>query len=241
MPSLADTIRKSSGTRVDSPDVPAAQPNRPDISSQSSPLQWTRSPVPPISISPDSVSLFVNSGIVPQGRIISSLPLFTDTASEAVSTSVTNNVTNVTNTSSSGSSSGSGTSTTGTSLSTAFVTPVISQGQPYQSSFELAKSFVLLSVSVSSPARVEFYSTASARQSDGARSPAQPINLGAPNGLIADLNLLQPSEANWIMSPAAVGANGDSPKSGTIYITVTNQSTSSQPITVSIVYFPLEA
>lgn len=238
MPSLSDTIRKASGTRINSSDVPSAQPNKPDIASQSSPLQWTRSPVPPISISPDSVSMFVNSGIVPQGRIISSLPLFTDTTSETASSSVTNNIT----TGSSSSSSGSGSSTsTATALSTAFVTPVISQGTPYQSSFQIAKSFVLLSVSVSSPARVEFYSTANARQSDGARGTAQPINLGAPNGLIADLNLIQSAEANWTMSPAAVGANGDSPKSATIYITVTNQSTSSQPITISILYFPLEA
>lgn len=236
MPSLADTIRPAGGTRVNSSDVPQAQPNKPDIASQPSGLQWTRSPVPPISISPDSVNLFQNSGIVPQYRVMSTLPLFTETEA-------TGNVT-VTNTvgGSGGSSSSSTTvvTTPVSALSTAFVTPVINQGSPYQASFQIARSFVLLSVTVSSPARVEFYSTANARTSDASRSVDQPIVLGAPNSLIADLNLMQPAEASWTMSPAALGANGDTPTSATIYVTVTNQTPSSQPITVSIVYFPLE-
>lgn len=240
MPNLADTIRQASGTRVNSSDTPQAQPNKPDVSSQPSPLQWTRSPVPPISISPDSINMFENSGLVPQYRVISSLPLFADTTSTGSTT-----INNTTIASSSGSSTGGGgTSGGGTTssvaASTAFVTPVISQGQPYQTSFQVARSFVLLSVSVSSQARVEFYSTSNARTSDVGRTVDQPIVLGSPNGLIADLNLIQPTEFSWSMSPAAVGYNGDSPTSATVYATVTNQNTSSQPVTVSITYLPLE-
>lgn len=246
MPSLSDTIRRASGTRINSTEEQQAQPNKPDITSQPSQLQWTRSPVPPISISPDSVNMFQNSGLVPQDRIMSVLPLFTDTSTEAGSSTTTNVISTGSGGSSSGGTSGGGgttpvTPTVPKALSTAFVTPVISQGIPYQSSFQIARSFVLLSVAVSSPARVEFYSTANARISDGARNAAQPITLGAPNGLIADMNLIQPTELNWTMSPAAVGNNGDFPTSATIYVTVTNQNPSSQPITISIVYFPLEA
>lgn len=238
MPSLADSIRPVSGTRVNSSDIPQAQPNKPDISSQPSGLQWTRSPVPPISISPDSVNLFQNSGLVPQYRVMSTLPLFTET--DATGNITVNNTTGGSGGSSSSSSSATVVTTPVTALSTAFVTPVINQNVPYQSSFQIARSFVLLSVTVSSPARVEFYSTANARSSDASRPADQPIILGAPNGLIADLNLVQPAEAVWTMSPSAVGANGDSPTSATVYVTVTNQNPSSQPITVSIIYFPLE-
>lgn len=237
MPSLVDAIRPASGTRINGSEIPQAQPNKPDISTQPSTLQWTRSPVPPISISPDSVNMFQNSGLVPQDRIMSVLPLFTDPSSTGNTT-----ITNITSGNSSSGSSSSSTIVTPpvSSASTAIITPVLSQGIPYQTSLQVARSFVLLSVTVSTPARVEFYSTANARSSDASRTTDQPVVLGAPTGLIADLNLVQPSEASWPLSPPAVGTNADVPTTGTVYVTVTNQTATSLPITVSITYFPLE-
>jgi hypothetical protein len=203
-------------------------------------LVFTRCPIPPIQVSPDSVNLFGRNQRIPQDRILSMAPLFTESQQTGSSTSITN--VSVFGTGSSSGSSGTS-STTTVSLSTsntAVVTPVINQGESTFTTVQLSPSFLLFQVSVNSPCRVRLYSTAQAQAGDVGRSVDTPVPLGAPHGIIGDLNLVQPTDAVWMCSPVISGFNGDSPQTGSIYLTVTNQIATSVQITVSLVYVPLE-
>jgi hypothetical protein len=99
--------------------------------------------------------------------------------------------------------------------------------------------FILYKVTVSSPARVELYSTYSFQTLDQGRAASTPVSIGSENGIIGDFNLALATESPWICSPAPTGFNGDDPISSTIYVTVTNLTASSSPITVSLFYLPM--
>jgi len=103
----------------------------------------------------------------------------------------------------------------------------------------MAPLFILYKVAVSSPARVELYSTSSFQTLDQGRSASTPVSLGSENGIIGDFNLVLSSESPWICSPAPTGFNGDDPISSTVYITVTNLTASSSTVTVSLSYLPM--
>ena len=208
--------------------------------SQSSGTQTTRCPVPPISISPDSLSSYDQKGLVPQARFMASLPLFQDSESSGTSTSTVVTVGGGSSgTSSSGPSSG-GSTTTGTlPTNTGITTPAISQGIPFLTSLQMAPLFILCKVVVSSPARVELYCTSSAQASDKGRLATTPVSSGTENEVIGDFNLALNSESPWLCSPAPTGFNGDDPISSMIYLTVTNLNSSTTTITVSLFYLPL--
>lgn len=213
-------------------------PDRPQIPKNTG-LQFTRCPVPPISISPDSVQQFNRDLAVPVDRILSVTPLFTQV--EAGPTTMTVSRSALVAASSSTVVVTPSTTSTVSALTTAITTPSINQNEPYTAVMDIARSFVLLRVSVSSSARVEFYSTASSQTNDISRSASTPITLGSPIDLIGDFYLFDSSELVWTCSPAPTGFNGDSPSSASIYVTVTNLNPTSAPITVSILYFPLES
>ena len=198
-------------------------------------VAYSRCPVPPFSISPDSLTTYNQNGLAPQARIIAALPTFQDQTS-STSTKVTEVV-------SSGGGSGSSSSTVVSSTpvpaQAGFTTAAISPGNPLLVQIQLAPLFILYQVTVSSPARVELYSTAAAQLQDQGRSPLNPVPLGSENGVIVDLNLAGANESPWLCSPAPTGFNGDSPISSTIYTTITNVGTSTVPITISLSYLPL--
>lgn len=174
-------------------------------------------PMPPLSPSPnDSARTFFRGGHVPQDRILS-VPTLSGNNNNG---GVTNETVNV---------SGAGSSSTVVVLPSAqtasITTPPIAIGTPYTTSIPMAKTFALLQVSVSVPARVELYSTANFQTLDLGR-PAllagqiNPPVAGTQHGLIADLYL--DSVLTWVMSPAAVGSNADFPQSVLLYITITS-------------------
>jgi hypothetical protein len=198
-------------------------------------LVFSRCPVPPISISPDSVNQFQNTGTVPQDRLISVTPLFTQQE-------VTGSISNTTNVSVSGKSiSLSGTSgTTVTSATAAVVTNPISYGETAALSIQMAKSYLIYRVAVTSPARVRIYSTPGTQSSDAGRASSTPVVLGASTGVIGDLYLASSSESIWMCSPAITGFNGDDPQAATVYVSVTNLAQTTTPITVSFFYLPFE-
>ncbi len=118
--------------------------------------------------------------------------------------------------------------------------PPLNPGQSFTGTVLLAKSFYLLSVSVSSPVRVELYSTSAARASDMSRSATTPPGYGNEQGLIGDFNLPN-APTTWATDPAVIGGNGDTPQSNVIYLTITNISGSSATPAVTFSYVPLQA
>ena len=240
MPTLAESTSKSveqlglrrvdaiSGQNYPSPDV------FPDPG-----VEYTRCPVPPVSISPDSLSTYSQKGLIPQARFLASLPLFQETgAGEGGSTAKTISA-------GSGGSFGAGsTSPTPTAsgalpTNTGLTTPSINQNVPFFTTVQMSPLFILYKVTVNSPARVELYSTSSFQTLDQGRAATTPVSIGSENGIIGDFNLAATTESPWTCSPAPTGFNGDDPISSSIYVTVTNLTASSIPITVSLFYLPL--
>ena len=232
------------------------------------PPRFTRCPVPPLSISPDTLDDSKFSNKSPQHRFLALPPLFENTktggnSNTTTSSTTVNGVTTVvtTTTASNGKTSTTTASSPAVSFAqsnsltasssalsllnnrvtnTAIVTPPISQGNPYTTSIQMSTVFALYKVVVGSPARVELYSTDAFQNADLGRASTTPVTLGSENGIIADFSLALPSESIWICSPAPLGFNGDDPISSVIYITVTNLNTSTAPITVNLFYLPLE-
>lgn len=107
----------------------------------------------------------------------------------------------------------------------------------------LAKTFVLMYVQVSAPARVRLYATAAARTADASRGTGVAPPAGTQYGIISDLYLT--TAQYFLLSPVAVGSNGDgSPASGStsnsIYYSITNIGASAAAITVTFTYLLLE-
>lgn len=100
----------------------------------------------------------------------------------------------------------------------------------------MSKGFMVLHVAASSFCRIELYGTKAAQTLDLSR----PVTLAPSNttsGLILDVALL--TSLSWQVLDC-VGANGDSPQSFTIYITVTNLSTAAQSFVVALQFVPQE-
>jgi hypothetical protein len=76
----------------------------------------------------------------------------------------------------------------------------------------MSKTFQLLVVQVSDYARVRLYSTLAARTADAGRGVGQPVPFGSMSGVIADISMTPAlGILTWMMSPAALGFNDDSP------------------------------
>lgn len=191
-------------------------------------------PMPPLSPSPnDSARTFFRGGQVPQHRILS-VPALSGNVNNGGTVNETVNV--------NGSSSSSTVVVLPSAQTASVTTPPIAPGTPYTTSIPMAKTFALIQVSVSVPARVELYSTANFQNLDLGR-PAllggsiNPPVAGTQHGVIADLYL--DTVLTWIMSPAALGSNADFPQSILLYITITSIG-STNPVTATLVFCPEE-
>ena len=94
-------------------------------------------------------------------------------------------------------------------------------------------------VSVTAAARVRLYGTASSQSTDLTRPITQGAGFGTEQNLIGDV-VLSTAPVVW-QAVDMVGANGDSPQSAAVYITVDNLGVSTTAISVSIVYVPLQS
>lgn len=227
MPTLAESRRQVDPARYQRMESPlAAQTPAASLEPVFNPT--IRCPLPPLSTTPDTLRQFYRGGIIPENRIFSPPPLSGNNNNGGTSTSTT-----VVQTSS--------TSTTvlPTAKNASITTPVLNAGVSYQGVLTMAKSFILMQVSVDQPARVELYSNANFQTLDAGRmafigSTPNPPVAGTQHGVIADLYL--DSTLSWIMSSDAVASNADNPQSVLIYITVTNISASTNSITASLAY-----
>jgi hypothetical protein len=121
------------------------------------------------------------------------------------------------------------------------ITGALASNATENDSITVSKTFQLLMVQVSSYARVRLYSTAAARGADANRNVGAVVPAGTMNGVIADI-AMTPSlgVTTWMMSPAALGFNDDSPVAPTVYAAITNLLSTSSTITVTLTYLPLE-
>lgn len=199
------------------------------------PHPYLRCPLPPVSVTPDSLRQFYKGGEVPQARILTPSPL--TGGSSGGSSSTTTVVT------------GGGSSSASTSApaaqSTSIITPVLDPGNQYVAVVQIAKAFTVLRVGVNSAARVELYSTQAAQTVDMSR----PASFGSVNNpppaeiqsqVICDLYLDTIDKFSWVPAWSITGVNGDSPQTTSAYATVTNIGSGSNPIAVTISYVPLE-
>jgi hypothetical protein len=98
-------------------------------------------------------------------------------------------------------------------------------------------SYSLSEVMLSHPSRIRIYTDSTSRANDASRSIGTDPNPGS--GLVAEVVSIVP-DYRQIVTPFVVGGNLDNPPSGIIYMSVTNQSGSTQPITVSLTLLQLE-
>ena len=133
----------------------------------------------------------------------------------------------------------SGASATRTTV--AITTGALAANATENDSITVSKTFQLLTVQVSSYARVRLYSTAAARAADASRNVGALVPAGTMNGVIADIAMTPTiGITTWMMSPAAIGFNDDSPATQTIYMAITNLLSNPSTITVTLTYLPLE-
>lgn len=196
--------------------------------SESAP-SFIRCPLPPVSVTPDSLRQFRVPG-VPQTRTMTP-----PSTSSGGSGSGTTTIISGTGGTSSGTSGGSVTPAQ-TIKNASVTTPVLSMNQSIQVSVAMATVFTLLQVTVNVPARVRMYSTKASQVADLGRLATAPIVPGSENGIIADFLLTAPSELDFLCSPAPLGFNNDATRVSTIYVTVTNPVGSSNVITASFSY-----
>lgn len=208
-------------------DVPSSAPTQGLPSSNLEPGYnvYIRCPLPPVwTSSPDSLRQYYRNNVVPQTRLFNPPnPSLSSTGGS------TNNVTNIT------SSSGSGSSSSTVAITQASLkTSVIGPNNSFVGSFTLSKVFQLLTLGASSPCRVRLYGTAAAQSADAYRGLDVPPPAGTAQNIICDI-AMDTSPFQWTFQDR-IGANGDSPVTATVYITVTNLDATSDAITLSFSY-----
>lgn len=235
MPRLSDAIGQdlSAYTEVEksSPQaaLPPSQGQEPVLNSM------IRCPLPPIyQVSPDNLRQFYQGGQVPQTRILAPF------IQNGNSGNTTINETNVSG--SSGGGGGGGSSVIikpPTAQIVSITSGLVGPQETFTGILSVAKSFQLLSLSTSSPARVQLYGTSLASIGDGYRGLDVPPPAGTVQNIVCDV-VLDTTPFRWFFQDR-VGSNADSPQATTIYVRLTNLDTTSDLITMSLGFVPMES
>lgn len=192
---------------------------------------FVRCPIPPVSVSPDSLRQFYLGGKIPQMRLMTPPDTVTNPGGTVIQTTTV--------VSSSTSSSSSSTASL-TAKQASITSPVLNPNISFPSSMLLAaKSFQLLSISANSPCRIQLYGTAIAQATDSGRGMDLAPPAGVFQNIISDV-VLDTAPYTWTYQNRG-GANGDSPQKTLLYITITNIDATSDTITVTINYVPMES
>jgi hypothetical protein len=102
---------------------------------------------------------------------------------------------------------------------------------------QVFKSYALLKVSTNVAARVRLYTTAAARLADISRS--QSIDPTAGSGIIVEV-ITTSGHLSQVISPAVIGFNDDSPPTNTIYGNLTNLTSATTQVNVTLTILKLE-
>jgi hypothetical protein len=183
-----------------------------------------RCPLPPVSVTPDSLRQYYLNGQIPQYRLLTPQPVQNNSTITNTTTEV---VTNTTGT------------TSGTTYSTqkTLVTGKMNPSDQFQGTVTLSPTFAIQRVTVSAPARVRVYGTQEAQVNDAGRSVSTyPVSTSA-TPLVLDVVIDDKTE--WSMSPFGLGANGDTPQLPVAYVTVDSLAPSTvSSISVGFIYAP---
>lgn len=98
------------------------------------------------------------------------------------------------------------------------------------------KSYLLLSLQTSVPARVRIYTSIAARSADSSRTEATPIPINS--GIIADIVTL--TSATVIIAPGLVGFSSETVPATDIILAITNKSGTTQVVTTTLSILQLE-
>ncbi len=193
-----------------------------------------RCPLPPIyQVSTDNLRQFYQGGQVPQFRILT--PSLQTSSGGATGGNVVAGPT----TNGGGGGGGGSTPSQPTAQSVSITSSLLTPNSTFINSLTLSKSFQLLGVTTSSPARVQLYGTALAQSSDAYRGLDVPTPAGTVQNIICDV-ALDTAPFGWSFQDR-VGANANSPQTSTIYVTLTNLDVTSDIITLTVSYVPLES
>lgn len=196
---------------------------------------YIRCPLPPISVTPDSLRQYYVGGQVPQFRVLTPPNTSNGGSGNGSSTTVIQTAVSTT-TSSSG---GTSTSTSIVAKSISLTTAILNPNDIYFGSISTSKSFQLLNISSSSPCRIEIYGSNIAQTLDAGRGLDVAPTPGTQQDLITDIVLdTAPYQWSW---QNRVGHNADNPQNGVAYVTVTNIDAISEAITITLIYVPLES
>jgi hypothetical protein len=194
-----------------------------------------RCPLPPIfQASPDSLRQFYVGGKVPQSRLLTP-------AGSAVTASTSTRTTSfgtIVLPSTGGGTGGSGSAGTSAAQQAVLKTAVLNPNGKFKGVLAIAKGFQLLSVSVGSPCRVQLYGTAASQTQDLYRAIDAPPPAGTAQNIICDL-VLDTNPYQWTFQNR-VGSNGDNPQFPAVYVTITNLDATSDAISLTLRYVPLE-
>jgi hypothetical protein len=192
-----------------------------------------RCPLPPIfQASPDSLRQFYVGGQVPQARLLSP-------ASSAVTAPTYGTTSNTTAVFLNPTGSGSSTTSTVTAQQAVIRTPVLNHNGVFTGVISISKGFQLLNLSVGSPCRIQLYGTSTSQSLDRSRAIDTPPPAGTAQNIICDV-VLDTTPYQWTFQNR-VGANGDSPQKPSVYVTLTNLDVTSDVITLTLSYVPLES
>jgi hypothetical protein len=229
MPKIQDTldIDLSGYTSVPAPPPAESMPHSGLLPTRNPLMRFAAPYLPGTFPSSDNLTAYHIGGKAPQYRI--TVPAQAP-AQGAGSTGTTTTI--VTSNSST-------TNNPATSQTTSISTATISPGATYTGIVTMAKAFVLLNLSVSDAARIELYSTLAAQTSDLHRPSTVGPGFGVEQGIITDI-VLDTAPYVW-QAVNVIGANGDTPQSQNVYISVTNLTNASQTYVVSIQFVPVQS
>src|ERR1700677_2542566 len=225
MPSLKDAIAASKSPNLvpvsAAPAIIAAQPLPFPTNAN------MRCILPPFNADPDSVRQF--SSASPQIRI---WPQPQQKSSASTSTTATGAA-------STSSSSSSSSSTTLSAKVVTFTTSSLPAGTNYQTTVQMAKSFQLISMTVTSASEVRIYGTQQAQIFDASRPTGNPVPPEISTNIITCVTFQSALTWGW---QNRIGANQNDPQSVSIYCSVFNTvPTSGAAVTITINFLPLES
>ncbi len=125
----------------------------------------------------------------------------------------------------------------GRRVSTSTATVTLAEGNTASTVIVGFKSYMLTKIETSQESRVRIYADASSQAADLTRSYLATVTTGV--NLIAEV-LTTPGNLSQLICPGVLGFNAETPTSSTIYISVTNNTSTVAPITATITILKLE-
>jgi hypothetical protein len=218
--SIKDKLVDPSGLEITGPDSTHKSPSEADLQPRFNSMM--RYPLPPVTVSPDSLRQFYRGGILPQKRLLS--PPTIGTSGGTGKTTIIGTSSNVTVPA----------STVLKVKQTAITTTSLGIDQIANAVVLLGKTFQLVTIASNSSARIELYGSSQIRSIDSFRAIDTPPDAGTNQGIICDL-VLDTSPLIWNFQNLT-GTNGDAPQTNVVYAAITNIGTGNTSIVVTLVY-----